>query len=74
MEIGTRDIMASDMKALRLYKQEFIEYLRAKPGLIKWCINKVIPLFKYLKDQWDEKTEEGIVLPTQCCICAVAPE
>lgn len=74
MEIGTGNIMASDMKALSLYKQEFIEHLRAKPGLIKQCINKVIPLFKYLKDQWDEKTEAGIVLPIQCCICAVAPE
>lgn len=35
MEIGTGNIMASDMKALSLYKQEFIEHLRAKPGLIK---------------------------------------
>lgn len=74
MEIGTRDIMASDMKAWSLYKQESIEHLRAKPGLIKWCINEAIPLFKYLKDQWDEKTEAGIVLSIQCCICAVAPE
>lgn len=55
MEIGTRDITTSDMKALSLYKQESIEHLRAKPGLIKRCINEVIPLFKYLKDQWDEK-------------------
>lgn len=47
MEIGTKDIMASDMKSLTLHKQEFIEYLRAKPGLINWHINKVIPLFKY---------------------------
>lgn len=66
--------MASDMTALGLYKQEFIEHLRAKPGLIKWCNNKVIPLFQYLEDQWDEKTEAGIVLPIQCCICAIAPE
>lgn len=72
MKIGTRDITALDMKALSLYQQEFIEHLRAKPGLIKSCINKVIPLFKYLKDQWDEKTQVIIVPPTQCCICAVA--
>ena len=60
MEISTRDIMASDMKALGLYKQELIEHLTAKPGLIKWCINKVMALFKYLKDPGDEKTERAL--------------
>lgn len=74
MDIATRAIIASDMKALSLYKQEFIQHFRAKPGLIKLHINKMIPLFKYLKAQWDERTEAGTVLPIQWCICAVAPQ